>query len=104
MGKKSPVSRTSRAQAQLCCCVAVRPQVSPLAALASALFLGEMRGWALFSMTVEQIESHPSHEGPERRRFLKFVLGEDIILFSLFSPVVVCVQARKEFLERQNER
>jgi len=62
-----------------------------------------MRGWALFSLTVEQIESRPSHEGPERR-LLKFVLGKGIILFSLFLPVVVCVQVGKVFLERQNER
>ena len=52
-------------------------------------------------MTPEQIESHPSHEGPERRRLLKFVRGEGIILFSLFLPVVVLVQGGKEFLERQ---
>lgn len=55
-------------------------------------------------MTLEQIASHPSYEGPERRRLLKFVLGEGIILFSLFLPVVVLVQVGKEFLESQNER
>ena len=31
------------------------------------------------------------------------MLGKGIILFSLFLPVVVRVQVRKEFLERQNE-